>query len=160
MTLATESRRSYLARQLNDKYSKLKPLVIGKPVSEVLDAFWTWLQTQENADSYLKEKHYKIERYRRTWGYLGILSLTRKNVVGWLNDHVASYDSYRQHRILLRSLFAFSLSQGWIESNPMNDTIVLPAKRERQRRRLTIEEFRQLHASLNRGCRLQWSSPC
>ncbi|HPY42450.1 MAG TPA: tyrosine-type recombinase/integrase, partial [Thiolinea sp.] len=92
------------------------------------------------------EKRYKLNRYRALWGERLITSISVQDIASFLNDlSKTSKHAYIKHRSLLKDLFAFSIHQGYRDTNPAEVTRTITAP-ERKKHRHTLEGYQAIRA--------------
>ena len=96
-----------------------------------------------NSDKTKEEKNYKLNKYIDTWGTRSTASIEVRDIANFLNplkDH-----AYIKHRGLLEDLFAFAISQGYRDTNPVTVTRTIKPP-ERVKKRHTLEGYQAIYA--------------
>lgn len=139
------------ARQLNARFNSeddLIKLVIGGTTLDALINRFLQDRVVKNpklAETTKVEKQYRLDRIKRDKGETIIASINTK----WCADYLATFkgDAYKQHRSVLKQLFDFAMTLGeWDGVNPVEATTSADVEYQKSRRRLTLTEFRAIHA--------------
>lgn len=87
---------------------------------------------------------YRITRILRDMGSKAVDQVTVKDVADYLRAVTDSPRARQQFRLVMVWIFACALQEGWIESNPAEQT--RKVKAPRQRVRLTLDGYKAIHA--------------
>lgn len=87
---------------------------------------------------------YRINRILRDMGSKAVDQVSVKDIAEYLRVVTESPRARQQFRLVLVWIFACALQEGWIESNPVEQT--RKVKAPRQRARLTLDGYKAVHA--------------
>lgn len=90
-----------------------------------------------------EEYEFKLRRIEREIGGKLISSFGTRELAEYLRSVTVSDRARQQYRLLLVWIFACAVENGWIDSNPAEQTRRPTAERKRQR--LTLEGYRAIH---------------
>lgn len=117
------------------------------------------LRTTKSDDT-AKEWNRKLDRYGDWFGHLRVSAIQVLDLDIALGQFVPTYDPYRQHKILLKDLFAYAIGKGWrrdVDGNPGD--ALLPVKLARikkgkTRRRMNAEQYDAIYQFAPRWVRV------
>lgn len=89
------------------------------------------------------EYQFLLNRLRRDYGSRDVAELTVKDCADLLREVTSSVRNRIRYRIVLVWLLDCAMAEGWIDNNPATVTKKLQAP-ERQRERLTLEQYRKV----------------
>ncbi|MGJ8522259.1 hypothetical protein R84981_000944 [Carnimonas sp. R-84981] len=90
-------------------------------------------------------KHSRAGRLMRDAGSMLLEHLDTRWCAEYLDSNYSG-DPYTQYRSVLSQIFDFAITKGWAKLNPVAPTRKSDESYEKQRRRLTVEQFQQIHA--------------
>ena len=142
--LAIERGKLLNQRIFGNDARRLKALRRGQVSLEaMLDAFKEHRRARVSKVTFAGDA-VRIEQYRR-WFNTGPGLITIDQINRRLEG--AGYDVIRQHKSLLRLFFEFCRSRGAIAPTAPNHArlVIVPPRAKKRRRRLTLEQFWQIH---------------
>ncbi len=90
----------------------------------------------------LQEIQYKLKNYQDKWGNTAVKQLNTQHIVKLLNP--LSDHAYIKHRSLLMRLFAFAIHQGYINHNPVTQTLSR-TEPKRKRKQHNIQGYQAIY---------------
>lgn len=139
------------AKQANVHFSMdggLLAKAVGMDSTSIAEATDRWLADdvahRKLKPGTLENIRSRVKRIRADLGRRLVSAFTTKDTAEWLDGMEG--DAYKTHRSTLSQIFDFAITKGWIQVNPVGPTKARKAGVEKERARLTLEQFQAIHA--------------
>lgn len=140
------------ARMLNARLmpgADLVARVMGTDELTLQSATEAWLAERVDNHPRLSDwtkrgKHSRAGRLMRDAGKMLLEHIDTRWCADYLDNNYTG-DPYTQYRSVLSQIFDFAITKGWMKLNPVTPTRKSDEAYKKQRRRLTVEQFQQIH---------------
>lgn len=147
-----KGRAQAAARVLNARLmtgADLVARVMGEDGITLGRAIEAWLAERvdphsRHSASTKQNKHYRSGRIRKDRGDTLLSRIDTRWCASYLDENFTG-DSYAQYRAILSQVFAFAQTKGWMTSNPITPTRKSDEGYTKQRRRLTVDQYRAIY---------------
>lgn len=128
--------------------SDLTAKALGVETHTVARAVENWLE-QDVAHRALKQgtlenTNYRASRIVADLGRRMVSTVSTQDVAEWLDGFDG--DAYKAHRSILSQVFDHAITKGWTKTNPVTPTKTRKPGTKKQRQRLTLEQYQDIHA--------------